>query len=63
MAEDIIFMKVKEIEHLRIIHKVFDKQVTQVKAAEILGLSERQVRRIVKRIRDGGDRNIVHRSR
>ena len=63
MLEDIILMSFKEIERLRIIHKVFDKQVTQVKAAEILGLSERQVGRIVKRIRDGGDRSIVHRSR
>ncbi len=63
MAEDIILMSVKEIERLRIIHKVFDKQITQVKASEILGLSERQVGRIIKRIREGGDRNIVHRSR
>jgi Helix-turn-helix domain len=63
MAEDIILMSFKEIERLRIIHKVLDKQVTQVKAAEILGLSERQVGRIVKRVRSGGDRSIVHRSR
>ncbi|MFC2166801.1 ISNCY family transposase [Acidobacteriota bacterium] len=63
MAKDFIFMSVKEIERLRILHKVFDHQVTQVKAAEILGLSERQIGRIVKRVRTGGDRNIAHRSR
>ncbi|MFC2169428.1 ISNCY family transposase [Acidobacteriota bacterium] len=63
MTEDIILMSFKEIERLRIIHKVFDKQVTQVKAAEILGLSERQVGRIVKRVGNGGDRSIVHRGR
>jgi len=63
MAKDIIFMSVKEVERLRILHKVLDHQVTQVKAAEILGLSERQVGRLIKKIRDGGDQNIVHRSR
>ena len=63
MAEDIILMSIKEIERLKIIHKVFAKQVTQIKAAEILGLSERQVGRIAKKIHEGGDRNIVHRSR
>lgn len=63
MAEDIILMSFKEIERLRIIHKVLDKQVTQVKAAEILGLSERQVGRIVKRVRNGGDQSIAHRRR
>ena len=63
MSEGIIRMSFKEIERLRIIHKVLDKQVTQVKAAEILGLSERQVRRIVRRVKSGGDRSIVHRRR
>lgn len=63
MAEDIIKMSFKEIERLKIIHKVLDKQVTQVKAAEVLGLSERHVRRVVRRVRNGGERSIVHRRR
>ena len=37
--------------------------VKQVEAAEILSLSGRQIRRIVKRIRSEGSRGIIHRSR
>jgi hypothetical protein len=33
------------------------------KEAALVSLSERQLRRIVKRIREEGDRGIVHRSR
>ena len=63
MAEDIIKMSFKEMERLKIIQKVTDKQVTQVKAAEVLGLSERHVRRIVRRVRHSGERSIVHKRR
>lgn len=42
------------------IHKVIEGALTQAQAAEMISLSGRQVRRIVKRIRDEGDGGIQH---
>ena len=57
MAErDIITMSQKEMKRLHVIHKVREGLMRQKQAAEIISLSERQIRRIVKRIRDEGDK-------
>jgi hypothetical protein len=40
-----------------------ERVIKQVEAAEVLSLSGRQIRRIVKRIRNEGSRGIIHRSR
>jgi hypothetical protein len=64
MAErDIIRMSQKELRRLHVIHKVIEGSLTQGRAAEIISLSERQIRRIVKRIGGEGDKGIQHRSR
>ena len=63
MREDIIGMSIRELNRLKIIQGVLGREVTQVKASEVLGLTERHVRRIVKRVREEGERGIVHRSR
>jgi transposase len=64
MAErDIITMSQKEMKRLHVIHKTGEGLLTQKEAGEIISLSERQIRRIVKRIREEGDRGIQHRSR
>lgn len=64
MAErDIIAMSQKELKRLHVIHKVMEGTLTQVRATEIISLSERQIRRIVKRIKAEGDKGIQHRSR
>lgn len=60
---DIITMSVRELNRLEAIHKALDKRITQKKAASILELSERQIRRIMKRVRREGDKGIIHRSR
>lgn len=62
-GKDIIVIRQKELRRLHIIHRVLEGALTQVEAAEILSLSERQVRRIVSRIREEGDEGISHRSR
>jgi len=62
-GKDIIKMSQEELKRINVIHQAIDKGITQVEAAEILGLSERQVRRIMKRVIEEGDRGIVHRSR
>jgi len=53
----------KELRRLHVIRKVLDGAVKQVEAGEILGLSSRQIRRMVKRVKWEGDRGVVHRSR
>jgi hypothetical protein len=62
-GKDIIIMRQKELKRLHVIHKVIEGKLTQVEAAVILLLSERQICRIVKRIREEGDKGIQHRSR
>lgn len=63
MDEDILIMKAKELKRLQMIRKVIDKAVNQQEAAEVLRLSDRQVRRIVKRVREEGDKGVIHRLR
>lgn len=63
MRKDFITLSKREIERLRIIHKVIDKQMTQIKASELLGLTDRQVRNIIGKIRDKGDEAIAHGNR
>jgi len=63
MRKDIITMSRKELRRLPVIHKVMEKRLTQVMAAEMLELSDRQIRRIVDRIKIGGDPAIVHGNR
>jgi transposase len=53
-------MSKKELRRLPVIHRVMENRLSQVKAAEMLDLSDRQIRRIVGRIRAGGDQAIVH---
>ena len=63
MREDIIGMSLRELNRLKIIQGVIGREVTQAKASEVLGLTERHVRRIVKRVKAEGERGIVHKSR
>src|SRR5208283_2140831 len=62
-GKDIIVMRQKDLKRLHIISKVIEGDLTQAQAAEIISLSERQVRRIVKRISEEGDGGIQHRLR
>ena len=61
--KDMISMSRRETKRLHIIHQVLDKRITQKQAAELVGLSSRQLRRMLKRIREEGDEGICHRSR
>jgi hypothetical protein len=53
----------EELKRLHVIRKVLERAIKQVRAAEILSLSSRQIRRLAKRVKGEGDRGIVHRSR
>jgi len=63
MREDILIMSQKEIKRLQIIQKVLGKEINQQQASEVLRITDRQIRRIVKRIRQEGEQGITHRLR
>ena len=63
MRKDNITMSRKELRRLPIIHKTMDKRLSQVKAAEMLDISDRQIRRIIRKIEVGGDQSLVHGNR
>ena len=50
----------KERDRLKVLHEVKQGHLTQVAAAEQLGISERWVREMVRRVRKKGDRAVVH---
>lgn len=62
-GEDMMMVRQGELRRLHVIQKVLEKVLKQRGAAEILSLSGRQIRRIVKRIRSEGGRGVIHKSR
>lgn len=64
MAEkDMITMSREEASRLHIIHQALNKKIRQTEAASLIDLSDRQIRRMIKRVREEGDEGICHRSR
>ena len=61
--EGILMIRPDELKRYQLVSKIFDKHINQQEAAEQLGLSDRQVRRIVKRVRIEGERGVIHRLR
>lgn len=61
--EDMIMVGQRELRRLHVIQKVLERVIKQVEASEILSLSCRQIRRIVKRIKIEGDKGVIHKSR
>lgn len=60
MQEDRFEMGQKERDRLKVLHEAGKRQITQRQAAEQLGLSERQVRRLLDKMRQVGDRAVIH---
>jgi transposase len=63
VGEDIIMLRQKELKRLHVIRKVIEGTLNQRDAACLISLTERQIRRIVKRIRQEGDEGVCHKSR
>ncbi len=61
--KDIFRMSQKELNRVSIIVNVLKKEITQKKAADILDLSDRQIRRLIKRVKEEGNKGLIHRSR
>jgi transposase len=62
-GEDSIMLRQKDLKRLHVMHKVLEGTMTQAEAADLISLTERQIRRIVKRIRQEGDKGIGHAAR
>ncbi len=62
-GKDIITMSQEELKRLHVIRKIIDKKLRQVETVNIIGLCDRQIRRIVAEVRKEGDKGIVHKSR
>lgn len=63
VGEDTVTMSGKELRRVHVIRQVMDKQLTQVKAGALLGLTTRHVRRLVRRVEQAGDQGLIHRGR
>jgi transposase len=58
-----VTMNMKELRRLEVLQRIEAKQMTAVQAAEVLGLSLRQTRRIIARYREQGAEGLVHGNR
>lgn len=63
VGEDRVIMSVKELRRLPVIQQALEKKLTQKQAGELLGLTVRQVRRLIQRVRHEGERGVAHRGR
>ena len=61
--KDIIRMSTEELRRVSILSQAISKVITQKEAAGVLEVTERQVRRLIRRVRQEGDKGIIHKSR
>jgi transposase len=60
METERIALSQRERDRLRVLHEVKQEQITQIEAAKRLKITDRQVRRLLLRLREQGDRAVVH---
>ena len=60
MEAERITLSQRERDRLKVLHEVQEKHLSQVAAAERLKITDRQVRRMLLRIREHGDGALVH---
>ena len=63
MLEGFLTMSTKEIERLSVIQKIIDKYLTQALGAQQLGLTIRQVKRLVRNYKQRGAEGLVSKQR
>lgn len=62
-GKDIVQMSQRELRRLHIIHNAIEGLLKQKEAAGLLSLSDRQIRRLIKKVEEEGDAGIIHKSR
>jgi transposase len=63
MEQEVLALNGWERDRLKVLHEAEKQHIRQREAAEQLRLSERQVRRLLARLREEGDRGLVHKLR
>ena len=63
VREDRVIMSVKELRRVHVIRQTREQKLTQVKAATLLGLTPRHIRRLLARVEQAGDSGLAHRGR
>ena len=58
--EGYLTMSNREVDKLKVIQNTIDGRFTQIEAAQMLGLSDRQVRRLCGKVEKEGNRGIIH---
>jgi transposase len=61
--EGILTMSTKEVDRLKIISQLEKKVLTLEEASELLGISGRQIYRIMKKLKQEGSKGIIHKLR
>jgi transposase len=59
-GRDMIVMSLGEVRRLKAVQTALDRHITQKVAASMLGLSERQARRLVRGVRERGEKGVIH---
>ena len=60
MEKDNVTMSKKQLNRFEVLSKANDGYITVREAGNALGLSERQVKRLKKKVRDGGAAGVIH---
>ena len=60
METERIALSQRERDRLKVLHEIQQKHLTQVAGAQRLKISDRQVRRMLLRLRQRGDHSLVH---
>ena len=58
----LIAMSERDLQRIEVLSKVIGGRMSMVSAAHVLAVSERQVRRLLERIRTGGAASIRHKA-
>lgn len=59
----LVTMSDKDLSRYKVINDVCERRLRRVDAAEILNLSERQVQRLMNRLRESGAVSLAHEAR
>ncbi|MDH4087353.1 MAG: ISNCY family transposase [Nitrospira sp.] len=63
VGEDRVTMSGKELRRVHVIRQVLEHRLTQKEASTLLGVTDRQIRRLTRRVEQEGDHGLVHRAR
>lgn len=63
MRKDLITLSHEEHDRLLIIRKVMKQEISQVEAADLLNISDRQVRALIGKVREKGSKGMAHGNR